>query len=56
MALKITRRAFIATGAATIVFSRTDLRVDADVAKSHCCGIGQVVCHKKGTHKVIETN
>jgi len=46
MALKISRRGFIVTGAATIAFSHPDLRVDADVAKSDCGGVGQVVGHK----------
>jgi len=56
MALNTTRRGFIVTGDATIAFSHSDLRVDADVAKSDRGGIGQVVGHKKGTHKIIETN
>ena len=55
MALKISRRGFIATGAATIAFSHPDLRVDADVAKSDCGGIGQFAGYERAP-KIIETN
>jgi hypothetical protein len=55
MALNTTRRGFVATGAATTTFSHPDLRVDANVAKSDCGGIGQFAGYERAP-KIIETN